>query len=116
MDSSSKDSTDEEIIEVLLPVQDLRREVADLRAENERLRALLQHSEKRWRRMARALARAVIAVEWDGERCIRLAGLPNMNEVRSALRVCFKEAQHEGIDLRTTRPIGGWKDNRPIEV
>src|SRR5215218_10034249 len=78
----------EELLEVA-------KERDELRAEIERLQTLLNHSEKRWRRMARALARAAIAVEWDGERCLHLAGIPGMAELRSALRVCFKEAQHE---------------------
>ncbi len=37
---SNKDSTDEEIIDILLPVEDLRRENADLRADNERLKGV----------------------------------------------------------------------------
>ena len=41
MDSSSKDSPDEEVIEVLLETADLRRERDELRAEVERLRTAL---------------------------------------------------------------------------
>ena len=86
---SSKDSTDEEIIDILLPVEDLRREnrCELLRAEIERLQRMLAVESRggalliaEWKRQDKRIDRLRALIDKHGDECRECPGYRSMNE------------------------------------
>jgi predicted RNase H-like nuclease (RuvC/YqgF family) len=90
---STKDSTDEEIIDVLLPVTELRRENSELHAEVERLRA----NALMWRKQHDVACETVERNIAENER------------LRAALKKIAKDSYRDGHVAWATEALGSWQ-------